>query len=60
MCFACRMPISKEDKQNTDYVEGKSCKYCINKISEKQKKRFNERQKQIELQKNKSHGSQKN
>ena len=54
------MPISIEDKQNTDYVEGKSCKYCINKISEKQKKRFNERQKQIELQKNKSHGSQKN
>ena len=60
MCFACRMPMSKEDKQDTDYVEGKSCKYCINKISEKQKKRFNERQKQIELQKNKSHGSQKN
>ena len=60
MCFACRMPISKEDKQDTDYVEGISCKYCINKISEKQKKRFNERQKQIELQKNKSHGSQKN
>ena len=59
MCFACRMPLSKKINKILIMLKGKSCKYCFNKISEKQKKRFNERQKQIELQK-KSHGSQKN
>ena len=51
MCFACRMPLSKSDKSDIHFVEGKSCRNCFNKTTEKQKQRFNERQKQILLHK---------
>ena len=53
MCYACRMPISEEDKKNNYFVQGESCHYCFNISNEKQKKRFKERQKQIELSKRK-------
>ncbi len=51
MCFACRMPLSDIDKKDKNFVEGKSCKFCFDNTSEKQKQRFNERQKQILLSK---------
>ena len=51
MCYACRMPLSKEDKKNKHYLKGKSCKYCYGKSTNKQKERFNEREKQIKLSK---------
>jgi len=54
MCFACRMPLSEEDKKNKFFLEGKSCHYCYDKTSSKQKKRFEERQKQILLAKKKN------
>ena len=49
MCFACRMPISKIDKMHKYFVQGESCHHCFKSSSDKQKKRFKERQKQIEL-----------
>ena len=49
MCFACRMPISSTDKMNKYYVKGESCHHCFESSNEKQKKRFKERQKQIEI-----------
>ena len=49
MCYACRMPINEQDKKNNYFVQGESCHYCFNISNEKQKKRFKERQKQIEL-----------
>ena len=51
MCYACRMPLSKENKKNKHYLEGQSCEYCYDQTTIKQKKRFNEREKQIKLSK---------
>ena len=53
MCYACRMPINEQDKKSIYFVQGESCHYCFNISNEKQKKRFKERQKQIELSKRK-------
>ena len=48
-CFACRMPISEEEKQSEMYVKGISCPHCYEANSEESKRRFADRQKQIEL-----------
>ncbi len=57
MCFACRMPIKEEDKKHKFFVQGESCHHCYNFSNKKQKQKFKERQKQIELSKlkNESH-----
>ena len=54
MCYACRMPLSKENKKNKHYVKGQSCEYCYDQTTTKHKKRFNEREKQIKLSKMKN------
>ena len=51
MCYACRMPLSKENKKNKHYLKGQSCEYCFDQTTIKQKKRFNVREKQIKLSK---------
>jgi hypothetical protein len=38
-----------EDKERDDFGEGMPCRFCINGITDKKRKRFAERQKQIEL-----------
>ena len=48
-CFACRRPISDEEMQSEDYIEGVSCPRCINETTEEQRVNFAERQKQVEL-----------
>jgi UPF0176 protein len=48
-CFACRHPITEEEKQSPLYQKGISCHRCHNEMTEEQKSRFAERQKQIEL-----------
>lgn len=48
-CHACRLPITEQDMAHAHYVKGVSCPRCFGKHSEKQLKRFEERQKQIEL-----------
>ena len=54
MCFACRMPISQNDKMHKYFVQGESCHHCFKSSNDKQKKRFKERQKQIELSRKKT------
>jgi UPF0176 protein len=49
MCFACRMPITDEEMQDTHYKEGISCVYCHDKTTQEKKESFESRQKQIEL-----------
>ena len=49
LCHACRMPISEDDIESDEYVEGISCPNCFGTHSEEKKKRFAERQKQINL-----------
>jgi UPF0176 protein len=41
------MPISIEDQKNKEYREGIQCHLCVNKFSDNDRKRFEERQKQI-------------
>lgn len=48
-CHGCRHPITEEDKLAAEYVPGVSCPKCYDKLSPDQKLRFQERQKQIEL-----------
>ena len=48
-CHACRLPITDEDKQSEKYVQGVSCPGCYDKKSEQQRKRFAERERQVQL-----------
>lgn len=50
-CYACRMPITEEDKKSEKYVAGVSCHNCFSNTSSEQKIRFSERSKQIQLSK---------
>ena len=48
-CYACRLPITEEDKQSDKYESGVSCPHCYGKHSDDQIERFREREKQIAL-----------
>lgn len=49
LCHACRKPLSVEDRSHAQFKEGVSCHRCYNQITDEQKRRFAERQKQLEL-----------
>ena len=57
MCHGCRMPITEDDKQSIKFLRGISCPNCFDNKTADQKKRYAERQKQIDLAKlrNKKH-----
>lgn len=48
-CYACRYPLTDDEKLSPLYIKGVACPRCHDKMSEDQKARFTERQKQIEL-----------
>ena len=48
-CFACRHPISAKDMASPKYVKGISCPRCYDKLSPEKRASIVERQKQIEL-----------
>lgn len=48
-CYACRMPITAAEKQSDKYVQGESCPHCFDRISQAQRQRFHEREKQAQL-----------
>ena len=62
MCYACRMPINKEDQKHLFYKKGKSCHHCFKLLTLNQEKRFKERERQINLSKkrNQNHIGPKN
>ena len=49
LCNACRHPLSLDDMKSASYQNGISCPHCISRTTTKQKERFRERQKQIEI-----------
>ena len=49
MCHGCRMPITEADKLESEYERGVSCPNCFNKKTPDQKKRYADRQKQVDL-----------
>lgn len=48
-CNACRVPITEADKTSDKYQQGVSCPHCYGKVTDAQKIRFMEREKQMEL-----------
>ena len=60
ICHACGMPISLEDKKKVEYIEGIQCHFCINQFTDEDRKRFEERQKQISELKDKNQKVYKN
>ena len=57
LCHGCRYPITEQDKQSAAYEEGVSCPHCHDRLSDEQRSRFRERQKQVVLarQRNQQH-----
>ena len=49
LCHACRMPITEEEKRSPLFMQGVSCLHCHDTLTQDQRTRFAERQKQIEL-----------
>ena len=60
ICHACGMPISLQDKKKKEYIEGIQCHFCINQFTDEDRKRFEERQKQINKLKDKNQKVYKN
>jgi UPF0176 protein len=48
LCHACGLPLSPADRQHPSYVEGVSCRHCIERFSDADRARFAERQRQME------------
>jgi len=48
-CHACRKPLSPEELKAPEYMEGVSCPHCHNDRDEEQRRRYEERQRQMEL-----------
>lgn len=48
-CHACRMPITEQEKQSEFYQQGLACHHCHDVVKDDRKARFAERQKQVEL-----------
>jgi len=55
ICHACGMPVSIQDQKRKEYREGIQCHFCINQFSDEDRKRFEERQKQIDRLKVENH-----
>ncbi len=49
LCYACRMPLAREDFDRPEYEKGVSCHRCFNDSDDDRKARFRERQKQVDL-----------
>ena len=54
-CHACRMPIKEEDKTKAQYKKGISCHHCINTVTDEQRSRYAEREKQMNLANKRGH-----
>lgn len=48
-CYACRHPITQEDKASDYYERGVSCPHCYQHLTGSREARLRERQKQVEL-----------
>ncbi len=48
-CYACRYPITEADKQSPHYEQGVSCHHCYEQTTAEQRAHFAEREKQMQL-----------
>ncbi len=49
LCFACRMPLTPEEREAETYLPGMSCPHCIDTKTDEQMARYEMRQKQVSL-----------
>lgn len=49
LCAACRMPLSATDRQSPQFVRGVSCPHCHDQKTPEQRRRYAEREKQLQL-----------
>lgn len=47
-CHACRMPLNADDRASEYYIPGEACLHCYDARSEGQRKRYRERQRQVD------------
>jgi len=59
ICHACGMPVSIQDQKRKEYRKGIQCHFCIDQFSDDDRKRFEERQKQIDRLKEENHKNYK-
>ncbi len=48
-CYACRYPITEADKSSPHYEQGVSCHHCYDQTTAEQRAQFAEREKQMQL-----------
>ena len=48
MCFGCGWPVNTQQQQDPEFVAGVQCPHCAATITEDQRRRFAERQRQID------------
>ena len=49
LCHACGLPLAEADRQLESYVEGVSCRHCLHRFSDADRRRFAERQRQFQM-----------
>ncbi len=49
LCAACRAPLSVTDRQHEHFVRGVSCPHCIDEKTPEQRRRYEERERQLAL-----------
>ena len=49
LCHACGLPLSPADRSHSAYREGVSCPHCIDRFSDADRARFEERHRQMQL-----------
>jgi UPF0176 protein len=49
LCHACGLPVSPEQRLQPSYREGISCPHCIERFTDSDRQRFAERQRQMQL-----------
>ena len=54
LCHGCRMPITEDDKLSPNFIRGVSCAHCFDNKTEEQKRRYADRQMQIDLAKSRN------
>jgi UPF0176 protein len=54
LCHGCRMPITEDDKLSPNFIRGVSCAHCFDHKTEEQKRRYADRQMQIDLAKSRN------
>ena len=48
LCYACGWPVDEQQQQSEDYVPGVQCPRCKDQLTDDQRKRFAERQRQFD------------